>query len=109
MTTLQKPDKILMDNTNLLYTFSDSEPETGTVRETFFCNQLASAGHRLEYGTLKTGDFRIDRDTVVEVGGTGKDCSQIADEDINNAALAIDNIDTASGRKIPLWAFGFLY
>lgn len=45
----------------------------------------------------------------MEVGGTGKDCSQIADEDINNAALAIDNIDTASGRKIPLWAFGFLY
>ncbi len=109
VTDLQKPDKILMDNTNLLYTFSDSEPEIGTVRETFFCNQLASAGHRLEYGGLKTGDFRIDRDTVVEVGGAGKDYSQIADEDIRNAALAVDNIDTASGKKIPLWAFGCLY
>ncbi len=109
VTDLQKPDKILMDNTNLLYTFSDREPEIGTVRETFFCNQLVSAGHRLEYGGLRTGDFRIDRDTVVEVGGIGKDCSQIADEDIRNAALAVDDIDTARGKKIPLWAFGCLY
>lgn len=28
---LQKPDKLLMDNTNLLYTFSDGKPETGTA------------------------------------------------------------------------------
>ena len=27
----------------------------------------------------------------------------------NNAALAVDNIDMANGRKIPLWAFGCLY
>ncbi len=109
VTDLQKPDKILMDNTNLLYAFSERQPEVGTIRETFFCNQLASAGHRLEYGGLKTGDFRIDRDVVVEVGGAGKDYSQIADEDIRNAALAVDNIDIANGKKIPLWAFGCLY
>lgn len=106
---LQKPDKLLMDNTNLLYTFSDGEPETGTARETFFCNQLASAGHKIEYGGLKTGDFRIDHKNVIEVGGAGKDYSQINDADINNAALAVDNIDMANGKKIPLWAFGCLY
>ena len=106
---LQKPDKLLMDNTNLLYTFSDGEPETGTARETFFCNQLASAGHKIEYGGLKTGDFRIDHKNVIEVGGAGKDYSQINDADINNAALAVDNIEMANGRKIPLWAFGCLY
>ena len=49
ITDLQKPDKLLMDNTNLLYTFSETEPEKGTVRETFFCNQLSSAGHVVEY------------------------------------------------------------
>lgn len=35
---LQKPDKILMDNSNLLYALADETPEIGTVRETFFCN-----------------------------------------------------------------------
>ena len=75
----------------------------------FFCNQIASAGHRIEYGGMKTGDFRIDGDRVIEVGGPGKDFSQIADEDITNAALALDEIDIASEKKIPLWAFGFLY
>ena len=55
------------------------------------------------------GDFRIDHKNVIEVGGAGKDYSQINDADINNAALAVDNIDMANGRKIPLWAFGCLY
>jgi len=109
ITDLQKPDKILMDNTNLLYTFSFKDPEIGSVRETFFCNQLAAAGHVVEYGGIKTGDFRIDGQSVIEVGGAGKDYSQIDDSDISNAALAVDNIEIANGKKIPLWAFGCLY
>ena len=109
ITDLQKPDKLLLDNTNLIYALCATAPEIGTVRETFFCNQLASAGHLVEYGGIKTGDFRIDKNRIIEVGGAGKDFSQINDEDIANAALAIDNIDIASSKKIPLWAFGFLY
>ena len=109
VTDLQKPDKMLLDNTNLIYAYSTKTPEIGTVREAFFCSQLAGAGHRVEYGGIKTGDFRIYKNLVIEVGGAGKDFSQISDEDITNAALAIDNIDIASRKKIPLWAFGFLY
>ena len=104
---LQKPDKILLDNSNLLYTLSERQPEIGTVRETFFCNQLHSAGHRVEYGGIKTGDFRIDRDIVIEVGGPDKSFKQVKDE--TYAYLAIDDIDSATARRIPLWAFGFLY
>lgn len=99
ITDLQKPDKLLMDNTNLLYTFSETEPEKGTVRETFFCNQLSSAGHVVEYGGIKTGDFRIDKKTVIEVGGQGKDWSQIGGEDLTGAALAVDDIELASGKR----------
>ena len=109
ITDLQKPDKMLLDNTNLIYAYSTKTPEIGTVREAFFCSQLAGAGHRVEYGGIKTGNFRIDKNLVIEVGGAGKDFSQISDEDISNAALAVDNIDIASSKKIPLWAFGFLY
>ena len=104
---LQKPDKILLDNPNLLYVLSTTQPEIGTVRETFFCNQLASAGHKVEYGGLKTGDFRIDNNLIIEVGGKDKGFSQIRDE--HNAYVAADDIDTAVFRKIPLWAFGMLY
>jgi predicted AAA+ superfamily ATPase len=109
ITDLQKPDKLLLDNTNLIYAYSMKAPEIGTLRETFFCNQLAAAGHLVEYGGIKTGDFRIDKTQVIEVGGAGKDFSQISNEDIDHAALAVDNIDIASSKKIPLWAFGFLY
>ena len=109
ITDLQKPDKMLLDNTNLIFAYSTKTPEIGTVREAFFCNQLAGAGHRVEYGGIKTGDFRIDKNLVIEVGGAGKDFSQISDEDISSAALAVDSIDIASPKKIPLWAFGFLY
>ena len=104
---LQKPDKILLDNTNLLYIFSLETPEKGTVRETFFCNQLASAGHVVEYGGMKSGDFRIDRKYIIEVGGRDKDFSQIRDAE--NGYIAADDIESGVFRKIPLWAFGFLY
>lgn len=104
---LQKPDKILLDNPNLIYTLSSVNPEIGTVRESFFCNQLSNAGHRVEYGGLATGDFRIDRDIVVEVGGEDKGFRQVKGED--KGYVAADDIESAVFRKIPLWAFGFLY
>ena len=104
---LQKPDKILLDNSNLLYTLCETKPEIGTVRETFFCNQLRSAEHRVEYGGIKTGDFRINRDLIVEVGGPDKSYKQVQGE--TNAYLAVDDIDSATAHRIPLWAFGFLY
>jgi len=91
----------------LLYILSDKDPEIGTVRESFFCNQLISAGHRVEYGGLKTGDFKIDGDIIVEVGGVDKGYDQIKNE--SNAYIAADDIDSSFFRKIPLWAFGCLY
>ena len=54
----------MLDNTNQIFSLCSKEPEIGTLRECFFCNQLASAGHKVEYGGIKTGDFRIDNDTL---------------------------------------------
>ena len=107
VTDLQKPDKIYLDNPNLLYTLSMEKPEIGTVRETFFANQLASAGHKVEYAGYKKGDFRIDGNIVIEVGGQDKGFSQISGQ--QNAFVAADDIESAYLSKIPLWAFGFLY
>lgn len=104
---LQKPDKILLDNPNLIYTLSSVPPEIGTVRECYFCSQLAGAGHKVEYGGLKSGDFRIDSSQVIEVGGPDKGFSQVKGEE--EGYVAADGIESAVFRKVPLWAFGFLY
>ena len=101
---LQKPDKMLMADTNLLYLLSTSTPNTGTLRETFFCNQLGYK-HRVEYS--KKGDFLVDGTLTFEVGGAQKDGKQIAGK--SNAFIASDGIEYAFGNKLPLWLFGLLY
>lgn len=101
---MQKPDKIYMENCNLLHALSLTQVEVGTERETFFVNQLAYQ-HQVEYA--KQGDFLIDRKYTVEVGGQSKDGKQIAG--VSNAYIAADNMEYALGNKIPLWLFGFLY
>lgn len=101
---MQKPDKIYMENCNLLHALSFSKVDVGTQRETFFVNQLAYY-HRIEYA--KNGDFLIDDKYTIEVGGQSKDGKQIAG--VHNAYIAADNIEYALGNKIPLWLFGFLY
>jgi len=107
ITDLQKPGKIYLDNTNLLYALSPNRPEIGTVREAFFANQLSSAGHVVEYAGYKKGDFRIDGSMVFEVGGADKGFGQLDGQE--NSFVVADDIESASLRKIPLWAFGFLY
>ena len=37
---LQKPDKLFLENPNLMYALSASQIDIGNVRETFFANQL---------------------------------------------------------------------
>ena len=101
---MQKPDKIYMENCNLLHALSLTNVEVGTERETFMVNQLSYL-HAIEYA--KQGDFVIDRKYTIEVGGASKDGKQIANTE--NAFIAADDIEYALGNKIPLWLFGFLY
>lgn len=103
MKSLSKPDKILMGNTNLMYSLTFSV-DKGAMREAFFFNQLSSCHEAL---LSAKGDFLIDRKYVFEVGGKGKNFKQIAD--IENSYLAVDDIDMGHGARIPLWMFGLLY
>ena len=102
---LSKPDKIYLDNPNLVSQLGGSSRSVGAMRETFLLGQLRAAGHRVEYP--ERGDFRVDGNLVVEVGGAGKGSRQIAGSD--EGVLAVDNVEIGSGRRIPLWLFGFLY
>lgn len=100
---LSSPEKLFLDNTNLMYAFNPT-PEVGTVRETFFFNQV---GKTNELYFPKNGDFLVDGKHIFEVGGADKSFKQI--KDLNDSYLAIDNVEFGRGNKIPLWLFGFLY
>jgi hypothetical protein len=104
MSSLTKPEKIYLHHPNLMYSLSESDADVGTVRETFFLNQL-SAKHEVFY--TEKGDFRVDRKYTFEVGGKNKDAKQI--QGIEHAFLAKDGLEAGFGREIPLWLFGFLY
>jgi len=104
VTHLQKPDKIFLENPNLMYALRGEKVDTGNVRETFFANQLRHS-HLVELAGK--ADFRIDGKYIIEVGGKNKDAKQISDSP--NAFLALDNIEYGYLNRIPLWLFGFLY
>ncbi|MCF8228322.1 MAG: AAA family ATPase [Bacteroidales bacterium] len=101
---LRKPEKIYLENTNLNFALSDSKPETGNLRESFFLNQLKK-NHKLTY--TKTGDFMVNEKYTFEIGGKNKTLKQIAG--LGNAYLAQDDIEAGIENKVPLWLFGFLY
>ena len=103
--SLEKPEKIYLNNTNQIYAISSKGKENiGNIRETFFINML-SAMHNVS--SPKKGDFLIDNKYTFEIGGKNKSFKQI--KDIDNSFLAVGDIETGIGNKIPLWLFGFLY
>ena len=101
---LSRPDKIYCDNPNLMYALA-TDIDVGTLRETFFVNQLRAVGHDVKYPPA--GDFKVDGKWLFEIGGKGKTFKQIAD--IKDSFIVNDGVETGIGNKIPLWLFGFLY
>lgn len=100
---LAKPTKLYVDNTNLLFALSKNT-QSGTLRETFFANQL-SHSHELTIPTA--GDFLIDNTYLFEAGGKGKTFKQI--RNVENSFVAYDDMEIGLGNKIPLWLLGLLY
>lgn len=99
---LTKPDKVLLNNTNLSYLYGDNA-NIGNARETFFVNQLNAVANVI---LAPQGDFMVDNYTF-EVSGKSKSFKQI--KDIQNSFVVADDIEIGHGNKIPLWLFGMLY
>lgn len=74
------------------------------MRETFFANQVGAVS---ALTMPKQGDFMADGKYLFEVGGLRKTFDQIAD--LPNSYLALDDIETGNGNRIPLWTFDCLY
>jgi predicted AAA+ superfamily ATPase len=104
MNAMSKPEKLYLDNSNLIHALAPENYNTGNVRETFFLNQTGIK-HRV-IAALK-GDFLIDDTYTFEVGGSNKTFKQI--KDLPNSFIAKDDIETGFGNTIPLWLFGMMY
>ena len=104
ITRLQKPDKIYLHDPNMFYALGYGE-KIGTIRECFLINQL-SVNHTVEYGK-EQGDFIIDGNITIEVGGPDKTFVQVAN--IPNSYIFADRIELPVGKKLPLWMAGLVY
>ena len=102
---LSKPDKVYLENPNILYALAPAKVEIGTLRETFAVDCL-SESHVVEYGKTQ-GDFKVDSKYTFEIGGRSKDFSQIAG--MKDSYIFADDWDMPDGAKLPLWMLGFLY
>jgi len=100
---MQKPEKILFANTNLMYCLTPNS-DTGTMRETFLASQTG-VSHKLSMPN--DGDLLVDGKWLFEVGGKRKGFSQI--KDLPDSYVAADQLEIGHGNKIPLWMFGLLY
>lgn len=102
--TLQKPDKLFLENTNLMYALAEEKIEIGNIRETFVLNQLKKK-HDVFFSI--ESDFYVDNKYTFEIGGKNKKRKQI--QGMESSYIIADNIEYGTDRRIPIWLFGFLY
>jgi predicted AAA+ superfamily ATPase len=102
--SINKPEKIYLNNTTLMYNQGDTNVNIGNIRETFFYNQL-NVNHNVN--ASKKADFTIDNQYTFEIGGKNKTQKQIAD--VQNAFIVKDDIEVGNDNIIPLWLLGFMY
>lgn len=102
---LNKPEKIFLHNTSLIYALAEGQPDTGNLRETFFLSQVQNSRSVVTYP--KDGEFSVDAKYLFEVGGKNKSGKQIIDNE--QAFIVADDLEYGWANKIPLWLFGFLY
>ncbi len=96
---MKKPDKIYLNNTNLIYAIAPNNTDNLNLRQTFFYNQV---GYKHKMKTSERADFCVDKKYHFIVGGRKL-------EPASDIFAASDVIEIGEGNKIPLWLFGFLY
>ena len=100
---LGKVEKVYLDNPSLMTVLAFGKPDTGSLRETFFYNQMRVQNHVL---ASRVSDFTIGEYSF-EIGGRKKGKQQI--EDVPNGFIVKDDIEYGHHNVVPLWAFGLNY
>lgn len=104
LSVLEKPEKILIENTNLIELFNGENANTDSRRETFVLNQLLHS-HKVDFS--EESDFFVDSKYTFEVGRKNKKRKQI--QEIPDSYIIADDIEFGTDRRIPIWLLGFMY
>jgi len=75
-----------------------------SIRESFVTAML-SHGQRI--GAPINGDFLVDDEILLEVGGPAKKGRQV--RNLDKAWMVKDGIEAGSGNSLPIWVLGMLY
>ncbi len=98
----KKPARILLHNTNLLYSILSAVPTDQEVMETFFTNSIWR--HHTVEVSKKPGLYIIDGDKQICVCDKNK--KKRKEQGIYYARY---NTEVGRENDIPIWMFGFLY
>ena len=98
----KKPSKLMMHNTNLMYSIYPVKVEEQDVLDTFFMNTLYK-DHKLYKGDKGTS-FMVDNGLHFRICAEG--CKF---KNNPNVYYALHKLESGHGNMIPLWLFGFLY
>lgn len=101
---LTKPEKLYLNNSNLMFALAKENTNVGNVRETFFLNQFKGLH---EINLSENADFLIDKTYTFEIVGKNKTKKQIVNKE--NSYVAKDGIEIGVGTILPVWIFGFMY
>lgn len=102
---LSKPEKVFLDNSNLMYAIAEEGVNRGSLRETFVLSQLKPVASSIDLSS--SGDFLLNEKYTLEVGGKNKTNAQIRNQ--KNAFRVLDDVSAPYDNVIPIWMFGFLY
>lgn len=98
----KKPSKLMMHNTNLMYSIYPVKVEEQDVLDTFFMNTMYK-DHKLYKGDKGTS-FVVDNGLPFRICAEG--CKY---KNNPNVYYAPHKLELGHGNQIPLWLFGFLY
>ena len=98
----KKPSKIMMHNSNLMYSIYPVKVEEQDVLDTFFVNTLWK-DHKVHKGD-KNVSFMVDEVMPFKICAEGAKIKNNPD-----VTYALQKAEIGRGNQIPLWMFGFLY
>ncbi|RLD77363.1 MAG: ATP-binding protein [Bacteroidetes bacterium] len=98
----KKPERVFLQNPNLLHAIDMNQPSQEALLETYFLNQFGDV-YKIS-GNGKKGEFIIGDELVFKIGNN----KRITSND-GKTYIATDMEEVGNGNKIPLWLFGFLY
>ena len=98
----KKPARVLLHNSNLMYSFYPRCFDEHDVLETFFCNTLWKDHKVNKHGNLCS--FLVDEQLEFKIAEHSTKLKSKA-----KSLYAVNQCDIGEGNQIPLWIFGFLY